>query len=127
MFGLGHLPEILLVCFIGLLIFGPKRMIDMGSALGKAVRELRESTKDMNWTALLGGSESTNRTSATLGALSQFTQTLSSELKGPNAPSSPTTATAVTPAPDETVVESASSEDPGSRPAVDDVKDDAVD
>jgi sec-independent protein translocase protein TatA len=125
MFGLGHLPEILLVCFIGLLIFGPKRMIEMGSALGKAVRELRESTKDMNWTALLGGSESTNRTSATLGALSQFTQTLSSELKGPNASSS-STAT-VTPAPDEAVVESAASEDPGSQPALDDVKEDAVD
>ena len=129
MFGLGHLPEILLVCFVGLLIFGPKRMIDMGSALGKAVRELRESTKDLNWTALLGGSESTNRTSTTLGALSQFTQTLSSGLKDPNASSSSTTTTAttVTPAPDAAVVESASSEDPDIRTAADDVREGAVD
>ena len=127
MFGLGHLPEILLICFLGLLIFGPKRMIEMGSKLGKAVRELRESTKDMNWSALLGGSESTNRTPTTLGALSQFTQTLSSGLKDLNPSSSPTTATTVTPAPEEAVVESASSEDPGNLTAVDGVKDGAVD
>jgi TatA/E family protein of Tat protein translocase len=128
MFGLSHLPEILFICFVGLLIFGPKRMISMGSALGKAVRELRESTKDLNWSALLGGSKSTNRAPTTLGALSQFTQTLSSGLNNLNASSSSTTATTVTPAPEEAVVESAStSEDQGNLKAVDGVKDAAVD
>ena len=104
----GHLPEILIVCFVGLLIFGPKRMIDMGTALGKALRELRESTKDLNWTALLGGSESTNRTSTTLGSLSQFTQTLANGIKDPGTSSSSTMATTAASAPEQAVVESAS-------------------
>lgn len=44
---LGHWPELLAVLLIGLLVFGPKRMIEMGSSLGKAVREMRESLKDL--------------------------------------------------------------------------------
>jgi TatA/E family protein of Tat protein translocase len=126
MFGLGHLPEILLICFVGLLIFGPKRMIDMGAALGRAVRELRESTKDLNWSSLLGGSEIKDRTPTTLGALSQFTQTLTNGLKDPNASSSPTTATTVTPAPDQAVVESVPSKETGNPAAVEGVTEDTV-
>ena len=85
----GHIPEILIVLVIGLLFFGPKRMIEMGSRLGQAVRELRESTKDLNWTALLGGSEPSKPSSTSLGALSQFTQSLSNGLREvPAAPSS---------------------------------------
>ena len=79
--GLDHLPELLVICLVFLLIFGPKRMIDMGSALGRAVRQLRESTKDMNWTSLLGGSEPSKSPSTSLGALSQFTQSLSNGLR----------------------------------------------
>lgn len=44
---LGHLPELIVVLLIGLLVFGPKRMIEMGSSVGKAVREMRESLKDI--------------------------------------------------------------------------------
>jgi sec-independent protein translocase protein TatA len=44
---LGHWPELFVVLLIGLLVFGPKRMIEMGSTLGKAVREMRESLKDI--------------------------------------------------------------------------------
>jgi TatA/E family protein of Tat protein translocase len=79
--GLGHLPEMLVVCLIALLVFGPKRMIEMGSKLGRAVRELRESTKDLNWTALLGGGEPSKSSSTSLGAFSQFTQSLSNGLR----------------------------------------------
>jgi TatA/E family protein of Tat protein translocase len=94
--GLGHLPELLVVCLIALLVFGPKRMIEMGSKLGRAVRELRESTKDLNWTALLGGGESSKPSSTSLGAFSQFTQSLSNGLRDLQA--TPTSASqAVTP------------------------------
>jgi len=79
--GLGHLPELLVICLIALLVFGPKRMIEMGSRLGQAVRELRESTKDLNWTALLGGGEPSKPSSRSLGALSQFTQSVSNGLR----------------------------------------------
>ena len=96
--GLGHLPEILVICLIFLLIFGPKRMIDMGSALGRAVRELRESTKDLNWTSLLGGSEPSKPSSTSLGALSQFTQSLSNGLRDLQATPTTVSSTGTTPA-----------------------------
>jgi Sec-independent protein translocase protein TatA len=54
----GHWFEILAVLFIGLLVFGPKRMIEMGSQVGKMVRELRESTRNLNFSALLSTDES---------------------------------------------------------------------
>jgi Sec-independent protein translocase protein TatA len=95
----GHLPEILLICLLGLVILGPKRMIEMGSALGRALRELREATKDLNWSSLLDSGEpsTSQRSSATLGAISQFTQSLTHSVKemsstassSPPAPSPP--------------------------------------
>ena len=42
-----HLPELFVVLLIALLVFGPKRMIEMGSSLGKAFREFRESVRDI--------------------------------------------------------------------------------
>lgn len=55
-----RLPEIIVLCVVGLLVFGPKRVIEMGGALGKAWREFRESTKDLSWSALLAGDEQPN-------------------------------------------------------------------
>jgi sec-independent protein translocase protein TatA len=52
-----RLPEIIVLCVVGLLVFGPKRVIEMGGTLGKAWRDFRESTKDLSWTALLSGDE----------------------------------------------------------------------
>jgi TatA/E family protein of Tat protein translocase len=91
--GLGHLPEILIICLVALVILGPKRMIDIGAALGRALRELREATKDLNWSSLLDSGEpsTSQRTSSTLGAISQFTQSLTNSVKemGAQASSSP--------------------------------------
>jgi sec-independent protein translocase protein TatA len=53
----GHLPEILLLLVLALLVFGPKRMIEMGSSFGKMFREFREATRDMSWSNLLGTSD----------------------------------------------------------------------
>ena len=53
MFGLSHLPQILLLLLVALLVFGPKRMVEMGSQVGKAFRELRDATKEMSWGNLL--------------------------------------------------------------------------
>jgi hypothetical protein len=87
-------------------------MIDMGSALGRAVRELREATKDLNWSSLLDSGEpsASQRTSTPLGAISQFTQSLAQSVKemGSSAPSSPPTppSTATSPI-GQTIVDSA--------------------
>ncbi len=46
--GLGPLgvPELLILAFIVILIFGVGRLPEVGGALGKGIREFRKSTKD---------------------------------------------------------------------------------
>jgi sec-independent protein translocase protein TatA len=46
--GLGPLgvPELLIIAFIIVLIFGVGRLTDVGGALGKSVREFRKATRD---------------------------------------------------------------------------------
>ncbi|HVL33646.1 MAG TPA: twin-arginine translocase TatA/TatE family subunit [Actinomycetota bacterium] len=39
--------EILLILFIVLLLFGAKRLPDMGKSLGKGLREFRDATKGL--------------------------------------------------------------------------------
>ncbi|HEV2458799.1 MAG TPA: twin-arginine translocase TatA/TatE family subunit [Ktedonobacterales bacterium] len=75
MFG-GHWLELFGLLIVGLLIFGPKKVIEMGSSLGKALRELREATKGMSWTSLTG-EESPGQT--TLSRLSQLSQSLTKD------------------------------------------------
>ncbi|MCW6038999.1 twin-arginine translocase TatA/TatE family subunit [Spirulina subsalsa FACHB-351] len=41
MFGLGW-PEVVVIAIAGLLIFGPKKIPEMGAALGKTLRGFRE-------------------------------------------------------------------------------------
>lgn len=102
----GHLPEILLLLLIALLVFGPKRMIEMGSSLGKAVRELREATKDVNLTNLMSGNfESDDQRS--FSQVNQYAQPLDAGTAEPTIvapPATPTTASVdITPEPvDET-------------------------
>lgn len=45
MFGLG-LPEILIILVIILLLFGAKRLPEIGEGLGKTIRELRKIKED---------------------------------------------------------------------------------
>ena len=54
---MGHWMEILAILVLALLVFGPKRMVDMGSSLGKAFREFRDSTKDINFAQMLNGTD----------------------------------------------------------------------
>ena len=45
MFGFGgHLPELIVILVAALVIFGPKRLPDIGSSLGKTIKEFRKST-----------------------------------------------------------------------------------
>ncbi|MGZ3584770.1 MAG: twin-arginine translocase TatA/TatE family subunit [Ktedonobacterales bacterium] len=77
----GHLPQIILLAALGLLVFGPKRVMEMGSSLGKAFREFQQATKDMNLSNLLTGEDDTTSSSSpsTLSRLSQMSQSLTSE------------------------------------------------
>lgn len=39
----GHLPELLIVLTLALVVFGPKRLPEIGSSLGKGIRDFRHS------------------------------------------------------------------------------------
>lgn len=43
-----HAPELLLVLVGALIIFGPKRLPEMGSALGKGIRDFKHGVSDMH-------------------------------------------------------------------------------
>ena len=45
MFGLG-VPELVLILIIGLVIFGPGKLPDVGKALGKSIREFKAANKE---------------------------------------------------------------------------------
>ena len=45
MFGLG-VPELALIIVIGLVIFGPGRLPDIGAAFGKSLREFRQAGRE---------------------------------------------------------------------------------
>jgi sec-independent protein translocase protein TatA len=41
-------PELLIIAFIVVLVFGVGRLPEVGGALGKGIREFRKSTKDLD-------------------------------------------------------------------------------
>lgn len=47
MFGLG-VPELILICLIALVIFGPKKLPEIGKAMGKSIGEFRKATTEIN-------------------------------------------------------------------------------
>ncbi len=53
---MSHWLEIIGLLLLALLVFGPKRMVEMGSSLGKAFKEFRDSTKDLNLSQMFSGS-----------------------------------------------------------------------
>lgn len=44
--GFLHGPELILLVLVALIIFGPKRLPEIGGALGKGIREFKRSTSD---------------------------------------------------------------------------------
>lgn len=85
-----HIPELLGLLVLGLIIFGPKRMIEMGSQAGRMLRELRSAMKDLNWNPL-AEEGSSGSTQSTLGKLSQMAQNLADQ-RGEEAPATATAA-----------------------------------
>jgi sec-independent protein translocase protein TatA len=47
MFGIG-LPELIVILVIALIVFGPKRLPELGQTVGRWVSELRRATQDIS-------------------------------------------------------------------------------
>jgi sec-independent protein translocase protein TatA len=47
MLGFGHTPELIALVIIAVLIFGPKRLPEIGSALGRTISSFRTETRDL--------------------------------------------------------------------------------
>ena len=45
--GFGHIPELIIVMLLALLIFGPKKLPEMGSAVGKTIKEFRKTMSEV--------------------------------------------------------------------------------
>ena len=59
MFGVGHLPELIIVLTIILIFFGAKRLPEIGSGMGKSIVEFRKATNELS-------DEESGRASATV-------------------------------------------------------------
>jgi sec-independent protein translocase protein TatA len=46
MFGF-HAPELIIILVVALLIFGPKKLPEMGSAIGKSIKEFQKGMRDL--------------------------------------------------------------------------------
>jgi len=44
----GHMPELILVLVAALVVFGPKRLPEIGSSLGKGIRDFRKHVSDLD-------------------------------------------------------------------------------
>jgi sec-independent protein translocase protein TatA len=48
MFGVSHFYELVLVLIIALVLFGPRRLPELGASLGRGIREFRSATRDIH-------------------------------------------------------------------------------
>jgi sec-independent protein translocase protein TatA len=47
MFGSIGVPELIIIFIVALLVFGPKKLPEVGKSVGKAIRDFKRSTEDI--------------------------------------------------------------------------------
>lgn len=47
MFGSIGVPELIIIFIVALLVFGPKKLPEVGKTVGKAIRDFKRSTEDI--------------------------------------------------------------------------------
>ncbi len=43
-----HMPELIIILVVALLIFGPKKLPEMGSAIGKSIKEFKKGVNEIS-------------------------------------------------------------------------------
>jgi TatA/E family protein of Tat protein translocase len=79
---MGHWFQIVGLLVLALLVFGPKRMVEMGSSLGKAFKEFRNSTKDLNLSEMFSGLDSSDEPPARITPITPVTPVTSHIVEG---------------------------------------------
>jgi sec-independent protein translocase protein TatA len=46
-FGTGHVPLLIIMLVVAVIIFGPGKLPELGSGMGKAIREFKQHTGDL--------------------------------------------------------------------------------
>ena len=87
MFNLGA-PELIFILILALLIFGPKRLPEMGNAFGRTIREFRKATTDVADSASLHPDAPASTAPARPSASAQDTSTSASSSTGTQTTSS---------------------------------------
>lgn len=57
MFGRIGLPELILILVIALVIFGPRKLPEIGRSIGRGIKELRQATTEISKTVALDDAE----------------------------------------------------------------------
>lgn len=57
LFGRIGLPELILILVIALIIFGPRKLPEIGRSIGRGIRELRQATTEISKTVSLDDAE----------------------------------------------------------------------
>ena len=86
----GHWYELLIILVIALVFFGPKRLPELGSSLGKGIREFRKATTELHESVKIDTTESLpeEHPPYTAGAYTPK-QTHTAEYSVPPAPAAP--------------------------------------
>ncbi len=90
--GFGHWWLLLILAAIALIIFGPSRLPELGSGLGKAISEFRKATSEMGNAIKDEAKKPTENTPTAVGTTYIPTQPAQPAPVDPAAPPAPSTA-----------------------------------
>jgi len=90
--GFGHWWILLILAAIALIIFGPSRLPELGSGLGKAISEFRKATSEMGNAIKDEAKKPTENTPTAVGTTYTPTQLAQPAPVDPAAPPAPSTA-----------------------------------